>query len=124
MARILVVDDSTTIRMQLRTCLEAAGHTITEAENGALGLQAAKTNAFDFVIVDVNMPVMNGLEMLEGLRSVRACRSIPAFVLTTESSKELVARGKRCGATAWIVKPFKQELLVKGIAHVLAKKAA
>lgn len=124
MAKILVVDDSATIRTQIRTCLIPAGHDVIEAENGAIGLQLAKHHTFDFYLVDVNMPVMSGLEMLEQIRKVEGCADIPAFVLTTESSKEMVARGKQCGATAWIVKPFKGPLLVKGIAHVLGKRAA
>jgi two-component system chemotaxis response regulator CheY len=123
-AKILVVDDSATIRHQLRACLEGAGYEVLEAENGALGLQRAKDTPVDLVIVDVNMPVMSGLEMLEHLRTVPGKATVPAFVLTTESSKDMVARGKKCGATAWIVKPFKPEILIKGIAHVLAAAAA
>lgn len=121
--RILIVDDSATVRHQLRDCLEAAGYDVVEAENGAFGLQQAKAEVFSLVVVDVNMPVMSGLEMLEHLRGVPGCGSIPAFVLTTESSKDMVARGKKCGATAWIVKPFKPELLIKGVAHVLSRAA-
>jgi len=120
---ILVVDDSATIRHQVRTCLQSAGHTVLEAENGALGLQKAKDHPIDMAIVDVNMPVMNGLEMLGNLRSIPGKESIPVFVLTTESSKDLVSRGKQHGATAWIVKPFKPDVLAKGVAHVLARAA-
>lgn len=123
MPRILIVDDSATVRHQLRDCLEAAGHDVVEAENGAFGLQRAKAEEFSLIIVDVNMPVMNGLEMLENLRAVPERASVPAFVLTTESSKDMVARGKKCGATAWIVKPFRPEILIKGIAHILARAA-
>jgi len=120
-AKILVVDDSATIRHQLRACLDSAGYVVLEAENGALGLERATHEAVDLIIVDINMPVMNGLEMLEALRTVPRKGSIPAFILSTESSKSMVERGKKCGATAWIVKPFKPEILTKGIAHVLAK---
>ncbi|MCR9159607.1 MAG: response regulator [Nannocystaceae bacterium] len=120
---ILVVDDSATIRHQVRACLQAAGHTVLEAENGAIGLQKAKDYPIDMAIVDVNMPVMNGLEMLANLRGVDGKKSLPVFVLTTESSKELVAQGKKHGATAWIVKPFKADVLAKGVAHVLARAA-
>ena len=74
-------------------------------------------------IVDVNMPVMNGLEMLANLRNIPGKESIPVFVLTTESSKDLVTRGKQHGATAWIVKPFKPDVLAKGVAHVLKRAA-
>ncbi len=123
-SKILIVDDSTTIRHQLRTCLQEAGYEVIEAENGALGLQKAKDVDINMIVVDVNMPVMSGLEMLEALRTHPAKDKIPAFVLTTESSKEMVARGKKCGATAWIVKPFKPAVLIKGIAHVLARAAA
>ncbi len=122
-AMILVVDDSTTIRHQVRTCLQAAGYTVIEAENGAIGLQKAKDHPIDMAIVDINMPVMDGLEMLASLRSVPGKQGIPVFVLTTESSKDLVTRGKRYGATAWIVKPFKPDVLVKGVKHVLARAA-
>ena len=120
---ILVVDDSATIRHQVRACLQAAGHSVIEAENGAIGLQKAKDHPIDMAIVDVNMPVMNGLEMLANLRGVPGKEEIPVFVLTTESSKDLVARGKQHGATAWIVKPFKPDVLAKGVAHVLARAA-
>ncbi len=120
---ILVVDDSATIRHQVRACLQAAGLSVIEAENGAIGLQKAKDHPIDMAIVDVNMPVMNGLEMLANLRAVPGKRSLPVFVLTTESSKELVSKGKKHGATAWIVKPFKPDVLAKGVAHVLARAA-
>lgn len=122
-AMILVVDDSATIRHQVRVCLQGAGYSVIEAENGATGLQQAKDHPVDMAIVDVNMPVMDGLEMLASLRSVPGKQSIPVFILTTESSKDLVARGKEHGATAWIVKPFKPDVLVKGVAHVLARAA-
>lgn len=121
--RILIVDDSATVRHQLRDCLESGGHEVVEAENGAFGLQRAKDEEFALIIVDVNMPVMNGLEMLENLRALPQRATVPAFVLTTESSKDMVARGKKCGATAWIVKPFKPEILLKGIAHILSRAA-
>lgn len=122
-AKILIVDDSVTIRNQLRACIEDAGHTVLEAENGAFGLQMAKDEQIDLIVVDVNMPVMNGLEMLEHLRAVPGKEKVPAFVLTTESSKDMMARGKKCGATAWMVKPFKPNMLTKGIAFCLAKVA-
>ena len=122
-AMILVVDDSATIRHRVRACLQAAGYAVIVAENGAIGLQKAKDNPIDFAIVDINMPVMDGLEMLASMRSVPGKQSVPVFVLTTESSRDLVARGKEHGATAWIVKPFNGESLLKGIAAVLARAA-
>jgi two-component system chemotaxis response regulator CheY len=123
-SKILIVDDSATIRHQLRACLEGAGYEVLEAENGAVGLTRASAEPVDLLIVDLNMPLMNGLEMLEGLRKIPAKASVPAFVLTTESSREMVARGRKCGATAWIVKPFKPDVLIKGIAQILSRRAA
>lgn len=120
-SKILIVDDSATIRMQLRACLSPAGFEIVEADNGANGLQRAKSEPFDLIIVDVNMPIMSGLEMLEAARQSQELKNIPAFVLTTERSKDMVARGKKAGATAWIVKPFNPDILRKGVEAVLAK---
>lgn len=121
-SKILIVDDSATIRHQLRSCLAGMGYEILEASNGALGVQAVKDFHVDMMIVDVNMPVMDGLEMLETVRETDKGKDIPVFFLTTESSKEMVARGRRAGATAWIVKPFKPAMLLKGVAHVLSQK--
>ncbi len=122
-ALILVVDDSSTIRHQVRMCLQMSGYTVIEADNGETGLQQAKDHPIDMAIIDINMPVMDGLEMLAGLRLVPGKRSLPVFVLTTESSKDLVARGKQHGATGWIVKPFRPGVLAQGVAHVLARCA-
>lgn len=121
-SKILIVDDSATIRHQLRSCLTEAGYEVLEASNGALGVQKVKDYDVDMLVIDVNMPVMDGLEMLETVRANEKNADIPAFFLTTESSKEMVARGRRCGATAWIVKPFNPPILLKGIAHVLSQK--
>lgn len=123
-AKILIVDDSATIRHQLRTCLTEAGYEVIEADNGAVGLQKARCEVFDLMIVDVNMPVMNGLEMLAAIQEIEGREEVPSFVLTTESSREMVARGKKCGAVAWIVKPFKPKILIKGVTHVLSRKQA
>jgi len=120
---ILVVDDSATVRHQVRVCLQQAGHTVIEADNGAVGLMKAKEHPIDMAIIDVNMPVMDGLEMLASLRTIPDKKHVPVFVLTTESSKDLVARAKKNGAEAWIVKPFKPDALARGVAHMLALAA-
>jgi two-component system chemotaxis response regulator CheY len=116
---ILVIDDSPTIRQQLRICLEDEGFHVQEAEDGMQGLNTAKKGNFDMLIVDVNMPGMTGLEMLAELRKEEAHKTTPAFVLTTEASPAMISDGKKIGATAWIVKPFKPRVLLKGIKKVL-----
>ena len=88
--------------------------------NGGMGLTMAMTHSeIDLFIVDINMPNMNGLEMIEEIRLIGAHQKTPIFVLTTESSSEIANEGKQAGATAWIVKPFKEEPLLAGIRHVL-----
>ncbi len=118
MKTILVVDDSRPIRQLLRICLAGAGFRVIEAENGVDGLSAARTAHVDLVIADVNMPAMNGLEMIRQLRGTNGYARTPMFVLTTESGAR-VAEGRAAGATAWIVKPFKPEALLAGVKRVL-----
>ena len=117
---ILVVDDSGIIREQLSHTLRYHGYKVLTADNGGMGLTMAMTHSeIDLFIVDINMPNMNGLEMIEDIRLIGAHQKTPIFVLTTESSSEIANEGKQAGATAWIVKPFKEEPLLAGIRHVL-----
>lgn len=118
---VLIVDDSLIVRQQLRTVLEGDGFRVIEADSGEAGLAQAQTNNADMMIIDVNMPGMNGLEMLGEVRQLSDHKRTPAFILTTESSATLIKQGKKVGATAWIVKPFKPEILLKGIRKVLSK---
>jgi two-component system chemotaxis response regulator CheY len=121
---ILVVDDSATVRRQLREALEADGFAVIEADNGAKGLEIASESAIGLMIVDVNMPVMDGIEMIGKVRALPAHKRTPIFVLTTESGADAARRGKGVGATAWIVKPVKPDVLIKGIRTVLGSRAA
>lgn len=116
---ILIVDDSASVRQQLRRALEADGFNVSEAENGQRGLEACREGPMDLLIVDVNMPVMDGLEMIGKVREIGDYRKTPIFVLTTESGMTTVKQGKALGATAWIVKPVKPDVLLKGVRHVL-----
>jgi two-component system chemotaxis response regulator CheY len=110
---ILVVDDSATVRQQVGLAVKQAGFEIVEAADGIEGIQKLNTVAdIALIVCDVNMPNMNGLEMLEQLQTDSKYRSIPVIILTTEGQPDLVARAKKGGAKAWIVKPFKAELLV------------
>jgi two-component system, chemotaxis family, chemotaxis protein CheY len=122
---ILIVDDSSTVRQQLRHALEPGGYDVLEAENGARALALAETHAgIDLFIVDINMPLMDGIEMIGRVRQIAHHKNTPVFVLTTEASGGAVQRGKQAGATAWIVKPFKSEVLLAGIRKVLSAETA
>jgi two-component system chemotaxis response regulator CheY len=116
---ILIVDDSTDIRQFLKATLVQAGFKVIEANDGAQGLSQIQANPIDLIITDVNMPNMDGLTMLSELRKLPAYARTPAFVLTVEANPDMVAKGKSAGATAWIVKPFKPEVLLKGVQKVL-----
>jgi two-component system chemotaxis response regulator CheY len=116
---ILVVDDSATMRQQTKTLLQKLGYTVVEAANGAEGLDRAKSAQVDMMIVDVNMPVMGGIEMITKVRQLANYHNTPIFVLTTESSGETVKQGKAAGATAWVVKPFKPDVLTAAVKQVL-----
>jgi len=115
--KVLVVDDSSTIRLLVKRTLEAAGFEVVEAKDGALGAEiivnAAEGELFA-VISDINMPKMDGLEFLEAAR--RDGRSLPRFLfLTSDAGPELIARAKQHGASGWLMKPFKPEALVAAI---------
>jgi two-component system, chemotaxis family, chemotaxis protein CheY len=121
--RILVVDDSATVRQQLHSLLHTHGFGVTEAEDGEQGLATATAEQVDLLIVDVNMPRMNGIQMVGEVRKLPNYAKTPIFMLTTESTKSVMALGKSAGATAWIIKPFRPDILIKGIQRVLAAVA-
>ncbi|KQO83588.1 response regulator [Rhizobium sp. Leaf262] len=120
-ANILTVDDSASIRMTTKIALTNAGYQVTEAVDGADGLNKAKGGSFDLIVTDLNMPNMNGLEMIEALRQSPAHTGIPIIFLTTESDADMKARAKAAGATGWVTKPFDPENLVKIVKKVLGR---
>src|SRR6266850_8019718 len=97
MAQILVVDDSTTMRQMVTFTLTSAGHEVVEAPDGNKALAVAKQRKFDLVITDVNMPGMNGIDLVQSLRALPECKFIPILVLTTEAGTELKQKGKSVG---------------------------
>jgi two-component system, chemotaxis family, chemotaxis protein CheY len=118
---VLVVDDASTIRQHARAQLEHEGFEVLEAANGREGLEVALKHRVDAIIVDVNMPVMNGIEMVGAIRRLAEYRKTPIFVLSTESSPASVLEGKAVGATAWMVKPFRGEVLIPALRRVLKR---
>jgi two-component system, chemotaxis family, chemotaxis protein CheY len=122
MAKILVVDDSITMRQMVSLTLEKAGHTVTSADSGLSALKATEKERFDLIITDVNMPGMGGLELIRELRMRQATRSKPILVLTTEADPVKKAAGRTAGATGWIVKPFDPPTLLEVLPRVLPKE--
>jgi len=118
MARILAVDDSTSLRQLVVHTLREAGHQVSEAVNGVEALAIARSQPFDVVISDVNMPQMDGLTLLKHLRALPSFRTIPILVLTTEMDPARKAEAKASGATGWMVKPFNPEQLLSTIRKV------
>jgi two-component system chemotaxis response regulator CheY len=119
MANILTVDDSPSIRQMIKVALAATGHNVVEAGDGAQGLAKAKATKFDLVITDLNMPVMNGLDLIRALRKEPSLVGLPIVFLTTESSDAVKAEAKQAGATGWITKPFKQEQLLAVVSKLV-----
>lgn len=110
---ILVVDDSPTVRQQVGVALAQAGFHVIEAADGVEGAEKVKKLAdIALVISDVNMPRMNGIDMLEQIRADAKSAKLPVIMLTTEKQPRLLERAQKLGAVGWIVKPFKAEALV------------
>jgi two-component system, chemotaxis family, chemotaxis protein CheY len=112
--KILVVDDSDTVRQQVRQSLGPAGYDILEAVDGMDGLEKLRGNAdLAAVLCDVNMPRMNGLDMIASAHAEGLVT--PILMLTSEGQPSLIRRAKESGARGWIVKPFKVDLLVAAV---------
>ncbi len=123
MAKILVVDDSEIIRVQLRTDLTNVGHEVLEAYDGLNGLAVLNENKdINLIISDVNMPEMDGLTMCEKLHNDVEFSHIPIVMLTTQSNPELKAKSKERGVIAWVTKPYKSNALIGGIGKILSKQ--
>lgn len=115
MKKILVVDDSETIRQQVSRALEQAGFGVLEAGDGMEGLEQMAANDVSLVILDVNMPLLNGIDMLERLKEDPATSGVPVLMLTTEVHQNMIQRARKAGASGWIIKPVKMEHLVNAV---------
>ncbi len=118
---ILIVDDSETVRQVLQLALGNAGYEVVEAEDGFDALQRLSCTKVDMLITDLNMPNMDGLDLIKKVRSEVKYRFTPIVMLTTESSEEKKKAGRLAGASGWIVKPFKPEQLLKVVKMVLGE---
>ena len=120
--KILYVDDSSTIREMVESSLIEIGYmNIQGADDGVEALALSVDEDYDFIITDINMPNMDGIELINKLRDTLDYMSTPIMVLTTEWSREMKEKGKQVGATSWIVKPFDTKLLHRAILETIEK---
>jgi two-component system chemotaxis response regulator CheY len=117
---ILVVDDSATMLMSLKSTLELAGFAVDTASDGVKAVDRLRTGRKpDLIITDVNMPNMDGMQLIQQVRTMPGFRFTPILTLTTETQADKRAEGKRLGATGWMVKPVGGADLLKVIKQVL-----
>jgi len=123
--KILSVDDSRTIRLIVGRALRPYDCVLCEAANGEEGLAAAAREKPDLILLDVTMPVMDGVTMLTKLKEDPALKTIPVIMLTAESGRDNVIHIARLGVRDYLVKPFKEEQLIEKLSRSLAlqKKA-
>ena len=115
MAKILIVDDSASMRQLVSFTIMEAGYEVLAAVNGKDALAKSAGVKLDMVITDLNMPEMDGIELIKQLRATAQYKFTPIIMLTTESQEGKKADGKKAGASGWIVKPFKPEQLIEVI---------
>jgi two-component system chemotaxis response regulator CheY len=116
---ILTVDDSASIRQMVSFTLKQAGYEVIEAVDGKDALSKLNGAPVHMVLTDLNMPNMDGINLIRRLRANPSCKFIPIVMLTTESQAEKKQEGKAAGATGWIVKPFKPDQLLAVLKKVL-----
>ena len=117
--KVLTVDDSKTIRMIVKKAFNPYACELFEAENGVEGLAAAAKEKPDLIILDITMPVMNGIEMLDRLKAEAELKDIPVIMLTAESGKDNVMKIVKMGVKDYMVKPFKGEELIERVVKIL-----
>ena len=116
--KILTIDDSKTMRDMLMLTLAHAGFDVLQAVDGQDGIDVLGDQRVDVVITDINMPKMDGYEVIRCLRKSPVHKSTPILVLTTESDTEKKNLAREAGATGWMVKPFDPERLIATIRKV------
>jgi two-component system, chemotaxis family, chemotaxis protein CheY len=117
--KILTVDDSVSVRRMVSFTLIREGYDVVEAGNGEDAIKKLDSDKIDLVITDLNMPIMNGLELLKKIREDPKNKFMPIVMLTTESDRDTVLEGKASGVTGWIIKPFSPDRLIEVVKRVL-----
>jgi two-component system, chemotaxis family, chemotaxis protein CheY len=122
--KFLIVDDFSTMRRIVRNLLKEAGYAnADEAEDGVVALQKLQGGAFDFVVSDINMPNMNGFDLLKAIRADAALKALPVLMITAEARKEDIVLAAQTGASGYIVKPFTNATLEEKVTKILQKNS-
>jgi two-component system chemotaxis response regulator CheY len=120
--KFLIVDDFSTMRRIVRNLLKEIGYNnADEAEDGQIALNKLRNGAFNFVVSDINMPNMNGFELLREIRADEGMKKIPVLLVTAEAKKEDIVLAAQLGANGYIVKPFTKATLEDKLLKVIAK---
>lgn len=120
--RFLIVDDFSTMRRIVRNLLKESGYPeADEAEDGVVALNKLRSGRFDFVITDINMPNMNGFELLKEVKQDEQLKHLPVLMVTAEARKEDIIAAAQHGAAGYIVKPFTKATLEEKIGLILKK---
>lgn len=123
--RFLIVDDFSTMRRIVRGLLKEIGYNnAEEAEDGSVALNMLKNGKFDFVVSDINMPVMTGFELLSAVKADDNLKHLPVLMVTAEARKEDIVRAAKDGAAGYIVKPFTKATLEEKVQKIMQKLAA
>ena len=123
--KFLVVDDFSTMRRIVRGLLKEIGHNnVEEAEDGVVAMNMLKNARFDFIVSDINMPNMNGFELLKAVKADDALKHIPVLMVTAEARKEDIVRAAQEGAAGYIVKPFTKATLEEKVQKIMQKLGA
>ena len=120
--KILTVDDSRTIRMIVNRAFKSFDCEVLEAQNGVEGLAVASKEKPDIIILDITMPIMDGYETLTKLKSDPELKGIPVIMLTAEAGKDNVLRIAKLGVRDYLIKPFKEEMVVDRVGRVIDLK--
>ncbi len=122
--KFLVVDDFSTMRRIVRGLLKEMGcNNVEEAEDGQVALNMMKNGRYDFVVSDINMPVMNGFELLKAVKADETLKHVPVLMVTAEARKEDIVLAAQSGAAGYIVKPFTKATLEEKVTKIMQKMA-
>ncbi|MCO5099846.1 MAG: chemotaxis response regulator CheY [Burkholderiaceae bacterium] len=123
--RFLIVDDFSTMRRIVRSLLKEMGyHNADEAEDGTAAMAKLRAQPFDFVVSDINMPNMNGFELLQAIKADDELKHLPVLMVTAEARKEDIVQAAQSGAAGYIVKPFTKATLEDKVAKIMQRYAA
>jgi two-component system, chemotaxis family, chemotaxis protein CheY len=111
----LVVDDSATMRQMIKTTIASMGFDSITAQDGEKALKILGDQTVDVIITDINMPNMDGVQLIAELRKTKNAKYTPILVITTEGGQSVKEAGKSAGASGWIVKPFDPQALINAV---------